>query len=137
VSEPISEPIRGPAAGEITALLGKGTRFEGTLRFEGRVRIDGFFKGEIIGDDTLVIGEGAEVQATITVGTLIVRGGIVTGDVTARVSFEMHAPSKLTGNIESPSIFMDRGTTFEGSCRMTSEKPPVVAPNVEALSAPS
>lgn len=125
-----------PAAGEITALLGRGTRFEGTLRFEGRVRIDGYFKGEIVGDDTLVIGEGAEVHANITVGTLILRGGIIVGDVVAHESFEMHAPSKVSGNIESPSIFMDRGTTFEGGCRMNSENPPaaVVANNESATS---
>ena len=34
-------------ATEITALLGRGTRFEGKLYFEGRVRVDGIFKGEI------------------------------------------------------------------------------------------
>ena len=52
-------------ATEITALLGRGTQFEGKLHFEGRVRIDGVFKGEIQSDDTLVIGEGAEVHAEI------------------------------------------------------------------------
>ena len=34
-------------ATEISALLGRGTRFEGKLSFEGRVRIDGAFTGEI------------------------------------------------------------------------------------------
>ena len=33
--------------GEIHALLGRGTEFEGVLAFEGRVRIDGRFKGRI------------------------------------------------------------------------------------------
>ena len=56
-------------ATEITALLGRGTEFEGKLHFEGRVRIDGVFKGEIRSDDTLVIGEGAEVHAEIDVAT--------------------------------------------------------------------
>src|SRR4051812_17209558 len=49
-------------ATEITALLGRGTRFEGKLHFEGRVRIDGVFKGEIKSDDVLIIGDGAEVH---------------------------------------------------------------------------
>src|SRR5687768_7505545 len=52
---------------EITALLGRGTRFEGKLQFEGRVRIDGAFKGEIRSDDVLIIGDGAEVDADIEV----------------------------------------------------------------------
>ena len=105
-------------ATEITALLGRGTQFEGKLHFEGRVRIDGLFKGEIRSDDTLVIGEGAEVHAEIDVATVIVRGGSLHGNVRAKTSIEVHAPAKLVGNIHSPSIFIDRGAEFQGSCRM-------------------
>jgi cytoskeletal protein CcmA (bactofilin family) len=103
---------------EITALLGKGTEFEGKLHFEGRVRIDGVFKGEIKSDDTLVIGEGADVHAEIEVATVIVRGGIVHGNVRAKNAIEIHAPAKMIGNLQSPSLFIDRGVEFVGSCRM-------------------
>jgi len=105
-------------ATEITALLGRGTAFEGKLHFEGRVRIDGVFKGEIRSDDTLVIGEGAEVYAEIEVATVIVRGGTVHGNIRARTAIEIHAPAKMVGNLQSPSLFIDRGVEFEGSCRM-------------------
>jgi cytoskeletal protein CcmA (bactofilin family) len=107
-----------PNPAEITALLGRGTRFEGKLHFEGRVRIDGQLKGEVKSDDTLIIGDGAEVHAEIDVATVIVRGGIVHGNVRARTSLEIFAPGKLVGNIHSPSIFIDRGVEFQGSCRM-------------------
>jgi cytoskeletal protein CcmA (bactofilin family) len=105
-------------ATEITALLGRGTRFEGKLYFEGRVRIDGTFAGEIKSDDTLIVGDGAEVNAEIDVATVIVRGGSVHGNVRAKTSIEIHAPAKLVGNIHSPSVFIDRGVEFQGSCRM-------------------
>jgi cytoskeletal protein CcmA (bactofilin family) len=112
-------------ASEITALLGKGTRFDGKLHFEGRVRIDGVFKGEIKSDDTLIIGDGAEVHAEIDVATVIVRGGVVHGNIRAKNSLEIHAPGRLIGNIHSPSVFIDRGVEFQGSCRMDAidEKP--------------
>lgn len=110
-------------ATEITALLGRGTRFEGKLHFEGRVRIDGVFKGEIKSEDTLIIGDGAEVHAEIEVATVIVRGGIVHGNVKAKTAIEIHAPGKLVGNIVSPSLFIDRGVEFQGSCRMDDEPP--------------
>lgn len=106
-----------PAA-EITALLGRGTEFEGKLHFEGRVRIDGVFKGEILSDDTLVIGEGADVHAEIEVATVIVRGGVVHGNIRARTAIELHSPGKMVGNLHSPSLFIDRGVEFQGSCRM-------------------
>lgn len=115
-------------ASEITALLGRGTRYEGKLFFEGRVRIDGIFKGEIKSDDTLVIGDGAEVHAEIDVATVIIRGGIVHGNVRASSAIEIHAPGKLIGNIHSPSLFIERGVEFQGSCRMD----PVEEPRAEA-----
>lgn len=117
-------------APEITALLGRGTRFEGKLHFEGRVRIDGYFKGEIRSDDTLVIGDGAEVHAEIDVATVIVRGGAVHGNIRAKTAIEIHAPAKVVGNLHSPSLFIDRGVEFQGSCRMDAvdEKPPAKAP---------
>ena len=67
--------------GEINALLGRGTEYEGKLTFTGRVRIDGHFRGEIFSDDVLILGDGADVEATVQVGTLIVRGGRLDGSV--------------------------------------------------------
>lgn len=103
---------------EINALLGRGTHFEGKLFFEGRVRIDGSFKGEIRGDDVLVIGEGAVVSGEVHVATCIVTGGEVEADIKARDAIELYAPSKVTGALHAPAIFIDRGVKFEGSCKM-------------------
>ena len=116
--DPQQPPHSQLPPGEITALLGRGTHFEGKLHFEGRVRIDGFFEGQIRSDDTLVIGEGAEVHAEIDVATVIVRGGSVHGNIRAKTSIEVHAPSKVVGNLHSPSVFIDRGVEFQGACRM-------------------
>ena len=47
---------------ELNAFLGKGCAYEGKLTFEGRVRVDGSFKGEIFSNDTCLnyaIGDGA------------------------------------------------------------------------------
>ncbi len=110
----------GMSAGptEITALLGRGTRFEGKLSFEGCVRIDGAFRGEIRSSETLVIGDGAEIEAEVEVGTLIVRGGELQGNVRATQAIELHAPSKVVGNLHSPQISIERGVNFQGQCRM-------------------
>ncbi len=105
-------------ATEITALLGRGTHFEGKLHFEGRVRIDGSFRGEIRSSDVLIIGEGAEVDAEIEVGIVIIKGGTVTGNVRAAQSIELYVPAHVTGNLHSPEIFMDKGVQFSGSCTM-------------------
>jgi len=101
---------------ELTALLGRGTRFEGKLHFDGRVRIDGTFRGEINSEGVLIIGEGAEVQAEIVVHTLIVKGGTLKGNVRARSSIELYVPAQVTGQLHAPEIFMDKGVHFSGEC---------------------
>ncbi|MBK8255499.1 MAG: polymer-forming cytoskeletal protein [Polyangiaceae bacterium] len=103
---------------EITALLGRGTHFEGKLFFEGRVRVDGSFRGEIRGDDVLVIGDGAQIVGDIEVSTCIVTGGQVEGNIRARDAIELYAPSRVTGDLHAPAIFIDRGVVFDGSCKM-------------------
>jgi cytoskeletal protein CcmA (bactofilin family) len=104
---------RQQAAGEITTLLGRGATFEGKLTFEGTVRIDGRFKGEVFTDDTLVIGEGAHVEATIDVGEVIIQGTVV-GNVSAKRSIEIHAPGRVKGDLHTPSLQVDKGVIFEG-----------------------
>ena len=104
--------------GEINALLGHGTHFEGKLTFQGTVRIDGEFNGEIKTEDVLIIGEGADVRAEIEVSTLIIRGGVVHGNIRARELVEIHSPGKLFGNILSPQVFIDKGVIFQGECHM-------------------
>jgi len=129
------DPQQLPAT-EITALLGRGTHFEGKLHFEGRVRIDGYFKGEIRSDDTLVIGEGAEVHAAIEVATVIVRGGVVHGNIRSRTAIEVHSPGKIVGNLHSPSVFIDRGVEFQGTCRMDAVDEPPAAESPPAGASP-
>ncbi len=107
-------------ADEITALLGAGTEFTGKLFFKGSVRIDGKFNGEIISNDILIVGEGAEVQAKIQAGTVIVKGGTIIGDIMATDLVEIHSPGRVKGNITSRSLYIDKGVLFEGECKMIS-----------------
>ncbi len=125
---PAIAPSPAPQAqGEINTLLGPGSHFDGKLTFEGTVRIDGHLSGEIFSNDVLVIGEGAEVTAEIDVGVLIVEG-TVTGNIRAKRAVELHTPARVRGNIETPSLFIDKGVMFEGQCRMEGLAPVRPAP---------
>ncbi len=117
---------------EINALLGRGSEFEGKLTFQGTVRIDGRFAGEIYSDGTLVVGEGAEVQAEIRVANVMVYGD-VTGNVVATGAVELHAPAQLRGNITSPALHIDKGVFFDGSCQMSSGGTPTDLPQAAPL----
>jgi len=103
--------------GEPMTLLEKDAAFEGKLTFEGRVQINGKFRGEIFSDGTLIIGEGAEVDAKIEIDTIIIQGQ-VTGSIQARRRIEMHPPAVVKGDIASPGLVVSEGAVFEGSCSM-------------------
>ena len=127
----VQAAARSAAQGEITTLLGRGATFEGKLTFEGTVRIDGKFKGEVFSDDTLVIGEGAQVEAQIDVGEVIIQGTVV-GNITAKRSIEIHAPGRVKGDLHTPTLQIDKGVIFEGRSFMEAAngglKPPAAKP---------
>jgi cytoskeletal protein CcmA (bactofilin family) len=102
----------------LNALLGAGSVFEGKLHFEGQVRIDGTFTGEITTTDLLIIGEGAKVSATINCGSVEIKGDI-NGNVNASDSIVLRATARVQADIYAPSLVMDKGAVFEGNSRMT------------------
>jgi cytoskeletal protein CcmA (bactofilin family) len=113
---------------DIKAFLGPGTEFQGTLTFEGTIRIDGKVSGEIVSRDTLIVGEEATVEAEINVGVLVARGRIK-GNVRAAERIELHETCELVGNITTPKLMIAEGATFQGSCEM-----PQVSEKVAPLS---
>lgn len=119
INSPVLPGEPGPSEPSVQAHLGKGSRVEGKLSFEGSVRIDGQVDGEIQAQDAVIIGETAVVKAQITAGTVILTGRLQ-GDVVARKRVELRAPGKLTGNITTPSLVIHEGVTFEGHCSMGS-----------------
>ena len=110
---------RSAAAGtsELNALLGKGSEFDGKLVFEGTVRIDGTFTGEITTSDMLIVGDSAKVTAEVACGTIVVHGE-VTGNIKATQAVELHKPARVKGDVSTPSLMIERGVVFEGKTRM-------------------
>jgi cytoskeletal protein CcmA (bactofilin family) len=103
--------------GDLEAFLGKNTSFEGKMSFEGMVRLDGRFDGEIFSGDVLIIGEAAIINAKIKVGTLLVDGK-VTGNVRASDKIEIHSTGKLNGDITTTALVIEEGGVFDGTCKM-------------------
>ena len=102
---------------DLNAFLGKGCEYDGKLTFEGSVRIDGKFSGEIFSNDILLVGEGAVVKAEIDVGTIIV-SGVVEGNISAKKMVELKAPAFVKGTITTPALTIEQGVVFEGNCKM-------------------
>jgi cytoskeletal protein CcmA (bactofilin family) len=102
-------------------LLGAGAEFEGKLTFKGTVRIDAKFKGSIVTNDVLVVGEHARIDAEITCGTVVVQGE-VNGNIKAKSAVELHRSAKVRGNVETASLMVEKGAFLQGEMKMSAEK---------------
>jgi len=102
---------------EIKAFLGPGSQFEGKLVFNEIVRLDGAFRGEITSHDTLIVGESAEIQADVQVGTLIMSGRFK-GNIKAKTRVELRAPAQVDGTIETPALSVEDGVSLNGTVTM-------------------
>ena len=97
--------------------LGKGTNFDGVMRFKESLKIDGAFAGEIRSPGYLHIENGAVVNADIRVASLVI-GGVVRGNIEASDSVEMLASGKVYGNIRTAKLKIADGVVFDGKCEM-------------------
>lgn len=102
---------------EIKAFLGPGSQFEGKLVFNEIVRLDGAFRGEVVSHDTLIVGESADIQADIQVGTLILSGRFK-GNIKAKSRVELRTPAQVDGSIETPALSVEEGVTLNGTITM-------------------
>lgn len=118
----------GPITGSYNAILDQGCEFEGKLTFEGTVRVDGHFRGEVFSDATLIVGESGKVEADLNIRNLIISGEVV-GNVEATEKVEIMAPGVMRGNIKTPNLVIHEGVVFDGSCNMASGASSITRPS--------
>jgi cytoskeletal protein CcmA (bactofilin family) len=104
--------------GRLSGYVGNGTTLTGETSFQAMLRVDGHLTGKVHSEKgTLVIGTDGQVDADIEVSIAMVNG-LVNGDITATEKIELGRAAKVVGNITSPSVVIEPGAVFEGSCHM-------------------
>lgn len=106
-----------PQSSASSTFVDEGAEFEGTLRLTGTFRIDAEFRGEIISDGTVIIGESAGVQAHVRAREVVIAGALV-GDVHAARMLAIRATGRLQGDVEAPCLEIERGGYLNGTTRM-------------------
>jgi len=107
--------------GDIKAFLGPGSQFEGKLLFDEIVRLDGRFSGQIQSKDTLIVGQEADIEAEIEVGTLILSGRFK-GSIKASGKVDLRAPARVEGNIQTPILVVEEGVLLNSTLNMDGGK---------------
>jgi cytoskeletal protein CcmA (bactofilin family) len=112
---------------DINAFLGVGTSFTGRLTFDGVVRIDGDFEGEIASPGTLVVGKNARISGRIDVGRLVC-GGLIAAEVTAVHIVTIHSTGRLIGSVQTAALVVDEGGNLDGVVKMAGAPETTVQP---------
>lgn len=114
-SESLARDIK---EGTLSGFVGGGTDVTGEANFKAMMRVDGHFSGRITSSSgTLIVGNNGKVDANIEVAVAVIQGTI-NGDIIATQRLELGRAAKVTGNIQTPSLVIDQGAVFEGSCKM-------------------
>lgn len=106
---------------EICAIIEEGCKFEGNLSFSGVVRIAGVVNGSVFSNDTLIISEGAIINADINANVVIISGS-VKGNIKASSRVEIRRPARFEGTVISPSLVVEEGVIFHGVTKMKEKK---------------
>ncbi len=107
---------RNKAQQDIGSFLGKNIKFEGDLKFSGAIRIEGYVKGNISGEGTLLIDIEGKVESDIYVSQVI-NYGEIHGNIIAEEKIDLRASGTVFGNIKAPVIEIEEGATFQGNCQ--------------------
>src|ERR1043166_776655 len=110
-----------------TTYIDEGTEIEGKFSFTGTVLVNGRLRGEISSNDHLVVGERANINATIRASVVQISGEVV-GDVMATGRVEIKGTAPAYGGVEAPVVVIEDGALFEGHCRMVKTQPAEAAP---------
>ncbi|GAB6059610.1 bactofilin family protein [Desulfonatronum parangueonense] len=106
------------AKDEINAFLGAGTSYEGKLQFQGSVRIDGSFLGQIDSEGTLIVGQDAKIDGDVHVGSLILSGSLK-GQVVADNKVVLNKSANMQGTMRTPSLVIEEGAILDGEVLMS------------------
>ncbi|WP_028552299.1 bactofilin family protein [Paenibacillus sp. UNC451MF] len=98
-------------------LIGEGTLFEGRMKSEASIRIEGQITGDVDCAGDVTIGEHGVVKSNVIARNVIL-AGTVNGNVLCKGKLTIRATGKLYGNTTAQSLIIDEGGIFQGTSKM-------------------
>lgn len=102
-------------------VLGANTTIKGEILGDEDVVIEGTVEGHIRIGRELRVGQGGKVKATVSAASVVVSGELQ-GDCEAQTRVEIQATGRLIGNIRAPKIVIAEGAVFRGNSDMSGRK---------------
>ncbi|MEE2658320.1 MAG: polymer-forming cytoskeletal protein [Candidatus Latescibacterota bacterium] len=100
----------------LNTIIGRGTVFEGVMKVDNSVRIDGIFTGELCCSGALTISQSGEAYARLE-GKDIYINGTVRGTVRAE-KVRLDSQARFIGDVHTGALSVSEGAVFHGNCSM-------------------
>lgn len=98
-------------------LIGEGSVFEGNIKSEASLRVEGQMIGDIDCAGDVTIGESGKANSNIAARNIVI-AGTVHGNVTTRGTLTLTGTGRLYGNTCAQSLVVSEGAIFQGTSRM-------------------
>lgn len=117
---------------KIDSLIGRNTRVQGDMSFEGGLHVDGTVKGDVCAQGpesaVLTVSEHGTIEGEVRV-PYVVLNGVVLGDVHAREHIELAAKARVEGDVYYGLMEMAMGAEVNGKLVHTEAATPPLAPD--------
>lgn len=110
-----------PAKSGMGNAIAAGGKLEGKMHFTGPVIIGAHIRGEIEGDDLILVEATGKIEGRIRCTTLIVHGA-VSGDIEASKTLEVCSGGRLEGAAFSPSMRVEERTHVSADLLIAPER---------------
>ncbi|MCL2499376.1 MAG: polymer-forming cytoskeletal protein [Defluviitaleaceae bacterium] len=109
-----------------STVIGAGVTVE-AARLTGRdsVRIDGDFKGDIVLEGSLVLGENGSITGDVRANYFLVAGE-VNGNIYCDTQLHFASTARVVGDVNTPNLVLDEGSQVTGRYNVGEVAPPQV-----------
>ena len=103
--------------GATDTLIGEGSTFEGRIKSEASLRVEGQMIGDIDCSGDVTIGENGKAKSNIAARNVVI-AGVVHGNVVTRGTLTLTGTGQLYGDTSAHSLIVAEGAVFQGMSKM-------------------
>ncbi len=119
---------------QITTIIGIGAECNGDFKSDSSIRIDGTVNGNVIVENTVIVGASGVINGDINAQMVII-GGEVYGNLNVPEKVELTSTARVLGDITTNGLVIDEKAIFQGRCDMNQSAGKVSKPNNRAMKA--
>ena len=102
---------------EYPTIIGADAKFKGELSFQGSVKIDGAFEGNISTPGPVYVSKTGKVKAEMQAGEVSIDGAVA-GNVSSEGRVTLNSTCKLKGDLRAGKLMVKEGATLSGHCEV-------------------